>query len=115
GQTFLAWRFRPGQHVRLFVDVERFDNVFVVPAEAVAHDGLEVYVFVQNGDLFERKPVHLVYEDRRHAVLKNDGSVPPGLYVAQGGATALNGAAKAQGSTGGGSFHVHADGSVHKH
>jgi cobalt-zinc-cadmium efflux system membrane fusion protein len=114
GRTFLVWRYRPGQRVRLHVPVERFDNVFVLPAEAVVREGPEVYVFRQNGDGFDRKPVRLLYEDRRSVVLANDGSVAPGQYVARGGAASLNRVLKAQ-SAGGlpAGFHVHADGTVH--
>ena len=68
----------------------------VVAAEAVARDGPEVYVFRQNGDGFDRKPVRLLYEDRRSVVLANDGSVAPGQYVARAGAASLNRVLKAQ-------------------
>jgi len=115
GCVFLVWRFRPGQHVHLQVPVEEIKNVLVVPAAAVVREGPEVYAFVQNGDLFERRPVHVLYEDRLHAVLANDGSVTPGTYLAQGSAAALNRVLKAQ-NTGGGlppGAHFHADGSLH--
>jgi biotin carboxyl carrier protein len=111
-KTFLLWRFRPGQRVRLHLKVEKLDNVFVLPADAVVREGPEAFVFRQNGDLFARQPVRVVYEDRRHVVLANDASVPPGVHVAQRGASQLNRVLKAQGSTPSG-FHVHADGTVH--
>jgi biotin carboxyl carrier protein len=112
GKTFLLWRFRPGQKVRLHIRVEKFENVFVLPADAVVREGPEAYVFRQNGDLFDRKPVRVVYQDRQNAVLANDGSIPPGVFVAQGGATQINRVLKAQGGPPSG-FHVHADGTVH--
>jgi hypothetical protein len=93
--------------------VERLDNVFVLPAEAVAREGAEAYVFRQNGDVFDRKPVRVVYQDRDHVVVANDGSVPPGVYVARAGAAQLNRMVKAQSGTMPKGFHVHADGSVH--
>ena len=49
----------------------------------------------------------------REAVIANDGSVLPGVYVAQTGAAALNRMLKAQTGTAPKGFHVHADGSVH--
>jgi multidrug resistance efflux pump len=113
GRMVLLWRFRPGQKVRLHVRVEKLDNVFVLPADAVVREGPEAYVFRQNGDLFERKPVRVVYQDARHVVLANDGSVPPGLYVAQNGAAQINRVLK---SGSGGlppGFHMHADGTIH--
>ena len=68
-----------------------------------------------NGDLFERKPVHLLYEDRLYSVIANDGSVPSGVYVAQNGAASLNRILKAQSASGvPANVHVHADGTVHE-
>ena len=114
GHTFLVWRFRPGQRVRLHVPVEELKDVLVVPAAAVVREGPEVYVFRQNGDLFNRVTVHVVYEDRMSVVLANDGSVTPGLYLAQSSAASLNRVLKAQAASGmQADVHVHADGTVH--
>jgi cobalt-zinc-cadmium efflux system membrane fusion protein len=114
GETFVVWRFRPGQRVRLGVPVEQMENVFVLPAAAVVREGPEAYVFRQNGDLFNRIPVHIVYEDRSDVVIANDGSIAPGHYLAQGSAASLNRVLKSQASSGvDPSVHVHADGSVH--
>jgi biotin carboxyl carrier protein len=112
-RPIILWRFRPGHQVRLQLRVEKLDNVFILPPEAVVREGGEAYVFRQNGDTFDRKPVHVVYQDRRHVVIANDGSVPPGLYVAQNAAVQLNRMAKSQSSTLPKGFHVHADGTVH--
>jgi cobalt-zinc-cadmium efflux system membrane fusion protein len=106
GKTFLAWRFRPGQRVRLHVPVERLDDVIVLPINAVAREGAEAFVFRQNGDAFDRKPVVVLYEDRRHVVLTKD-SVAPGMYVAMNNAAALNRALKSAAGAGGGHHHHH--------
>jgi membrane fusion protein, heavy metal efflux system len=114
GETFTVWRYRPGQRARLHVPVEEFRDVFVVPAAAVAHEGPETFVFQQNGDVFVRQAVRVLYEDRRHAVLEPDGAVKKGMLLAQSAAATLNRVLKAQsagGETAG--FHVHADGTVH--
>lgn len=124
GKTFLVWRFRPGQRVRLHVPVEEFgkkdgkdeEKVIVLPAAAVAREGPEAYVFRQNGDLFERRPVQVLYEDRLNVVLANDGGISPTLdYLAQSAAASLNRILKAQNSSGGlpPGAHFHADGSLH--
>lgn len=113
GGTQTLWRFRPGQRVRLHIRVEKLEDVFVLPPEAVARDGADAYVFRQNGDVFDRKPVRVVYQDRDHVVVANDGSVPPGLFVAQTGAAQLNRMIKSQSGTTPKGFHIHADGSVH--
>lgn len=114
GQTFVVWRFRPGQRVRLHIPVERYEGVIVLPAAAVVREGPEAFVFRQNGDLFNRIPVHVLHEDRRSIVLANDGGITPGLYVAQNAAASLNRVLKAQAAAGvRNDIHVHADGSTH--
>lgn len=114
GQTFVVWRFRPGQRVRLHVPVEVYKGVIVLPSAAVVREGPEAYVFRQNGDLFNRIPVHILHEDRRSIVIANTGGVTPGLYVAQNAAASLNRVLKAQAAAGiRNDIHVHADGSTH--
>jgi len=105
GQTFLVWRFRPGQRVRLLVPIEQFPNkdqpeVFVFPSEAVARDGPEAYVFRQNGDVFQRLPVRVLFEEQDAVVVANDGSIGPGEFIARNGAAALLRAIKAKAATG---------------
>lgn len=114
GESFIVWRFRPGQRVRLRVPVERLENVLVLPAEAIVREGPEAYVFRQNGDLFDRFPVRVLLQDRTHVVVARDSTIPPGIYLAQGSAASLNRVLKAQAASGvPAGFHVHADGTVH--
>jgi len=115
GRTQRLWRFRPGQKVRLQVRVEKLDNVFVLPADAVARDGPEAFVFTQNVNTFERQPVRVLLADRDRVVIANDGSLPAGVFVAQTAAAQLNRMAKSQTNSVPKGFHVHADGSLHKH
>ncbi len=115
GQTFIVWRFRPGQRVRLQVPVEELKNVLVLPSAAIVREGPEAYVFQQNGDLFNRLPVHVLHEDRLHTVLANDDSVKTSHYLAQSAAASLNRVLKAQAASGiRADVHVHADGTVHE-
>lgn len=113
GRTQVFWRFRPGQRVRLKLPARKLDNVFVLPPGAVAREGAEAYVFRQNGEVFDRKPVAVVHQDRDRVVIANDGSVPPGIFVAQSGAAVLNRMVKSQAGGAPKGFHIHADGSVH--
>ena len=114
GETFVVWRFRPGQRIRLHVPVEELTDVLVLPSAAIVREGPEAYVFQQNGDLFNRIPVQVLHEDRLNIVLANDGSVTPGLYLAQSAAASLNRVLKAQAASGmRADVHVHADGTVH--
>ena len=112
GRTQRQWRFRPGQWVRLRVRTEAVPDVFVLPADAVVREGADYYLFRQNGDSFDRKPVRVLDHTRDRVVVANDGSVPPGIFVAQTGAAQLNRLLKSQSGSPAG-FHVHADGSVH--
>ncbi len=114
GQVFAVWRFRPGQRVRLHIPVEEMQNVLVLPAPSVVREGPEAYVFQQNGDLFNRISVNVLHQDRQNVVIANDGSVTPGLYLAQSSAAALNRVLKAQAASGvRADIHVHADGTTH--
>lgn len=95
GRTFRFWTYRPGQRARLGVRVEKFENVFVLPVAAVVREGPEAYVFRQNGQVFDRVPVHIRFEDASNIVVANDGSIDEGDHVAQNAAAALNRALKA--------------------
>ena len=113
-KLFLVWRFRPGQRARIHVPVEKFEDVFVLPSEAVVREGPEAYVFRQNGDLFKQIPVHVLHEDRRLIVIANDGSITSGAFLAQGSAASLNRVLKSQSASGKEpGVHVHADGTTH--
>ena len=109
GKTNFVWRYRPGQRVRLNVPVEKLgDDLLVLPTGAVIREGAEAYAFVQNGDLFVRKTVRVLYQDRNSVVLSNDGSLPAGAFVVKNQANALNRALKAAaGDGGGGHDHEH--------
>ena len=74
--------------------------MLVVPASAVAREGPEAYVFRQNGDLFDRWPVHVLHEDRSNVVIANDGSVAPGWAIAHNAAASLHRILKAQAAGG---------------
>ena len=89
GRRFIAWRFRPGQRVQLEVPVETLPNRIVLPADAVAQDGPEMYVFTPNGDHLDRRSVHVEYRDPKWVVIANDGSLFPGDLVAPTGAQQL--------------------------
>ncbi len=114
GTVQLLWRFRPGQRVRLHVRIEKLENVFVLPGEAVIREGPEAFVFTQNVNAFERVPVRVLLQDRQRVVIANDGEFPVGVYVAQNAAAQMNRMLKAQSNTVPKGYHIHADGSLHK-
>ncbi|MCO6436255.1 MAG: efflux RND transporter periplasmic adaptor subunit [Phycisphaerae bacterium] len=86
GSRFLDWRFKPGQRMELRVPVEQWERRIVLPVEAVVDEGAETYIYQQNGDHFDRVPVHVEYRDQRSVVIANDGAVFPGDIVAARGA-----------------------------
>ena len=95
-RQFATWRFKPGQRMQLRVPIDLWKNVFVLPVEAVAQEGLETYVFVQDGKQLERRAVHVIHRDQSHAVIANDGSLFPQEFVAQNAAHQLQMAIKNQ-------------------
>jgi multidrug efflux pump subunit AcrA (membrane-fusion protein) len=106
GHGHPSWRYRPGQRVRLRVPVENLgEAVLVLPAGAVVREGAEAFAFVQNGDLFVRKAVRVLYEDRADVIVANDGSLPAGAAVVKNQAAALNRAVKAAAAGGDGGHH----------
>ncbi|MEQ8791710.1 MAG: efflux RND transporter periplasmic adaptor subunit [Pirellulaceae bacterium] len=88
-RPFADWRFRVGQRLELRVPTERFRQKLVVPAEAVAQDGLENYVFQVSGDRFVRRPVQIEYRDENRVVLAEGQSVAEGVRIAMSGAYQL--------------------------
>lgn len=82
GRHFLTWKYKLGQRMQVRVPIETWKAVFVLPVDAVAQEGPESFVFVENGDQFDRKPVHVVYRDQVDAVIANDGSIYPGNSIA---------------------------------
>ena len=89
GHRFVAWRFRPGQRVQLQIPVETLEGRIVLPADAIAQEGVESYVFTPDGDHFDRRSVHVEYRDPLSVVIANDGSLFPGELVAVSGAQQL--------------------------
>jgi multidrug efflux pump subunit AcrA (membrane-fusion protein) len=86
-QRFITWRYRPGQRLRMQVPVAEMQDQIVLPAEAVAQDGAEFYVFRRNGrERFDRIAVQLLYRDNQVVVIAQNGAISPGDVVARRGA-----------------------------
>lgn len=86
GNRYVEWKYLPGQRLQLRIPVEEWPERIVVPVDAVAREGAESFIFQQNGDHFDRVPVHVTYRDQYSAVIDNDGSLFPGDVVALRGA-----------------------------
>jgi membrane fusion protein, heavy metal efflux system len=118
GKRYRLWRFRPGQRATLSVPVQVWPEpgetnpqpIFVLPAEAIVREGHDVFVFREKAgkdDVFERVSVQLLYEDQRHAVIANDGSILHDQELAMNKAVQLNWAFKTQNVQGGAKGHHH--------
>ncbi len=94
GNRFVEWKYLPGQRLELRVPVDKWPQQIVLPVDAVAREGAEYFVFQQNGDHFDRVPVHAKYRDQYSVVIENDGSLFPGDVVAMRGAHQLQMALK---------------------
>ncbi|WP_232107217.1 efflux RND transporter periplasmic adaptor subunit [Gimesia alba] len=94
GKRFVNWEYKLGQRMQLRVPVEIWEKQIVLPVEAIATEGAEHFVFQENGDHFDRRPVHILYQDQLSAVIENDGSIFPGDKIALAGAHQLQMALK---------------------
>jgi hypothetical protein len=72
--------------MELRVPMERWEDCIVLPFEAVVEEGVETFVFQQNGDHFDRKPVTVEYRDQQSIVIANDGALSPGDIIVGRGA-----------------------------
>jgi hypothetical protein len=114
GETRLLWRFRPGNRLRLRIATEKMENVFVLPRQAVVHEGPQAFVFRQDLAVFQRCEVRVLYEDRLSLVLANNGSLHVGDRIVLTGAAALDRIARSQqDSSLPSNVHVHSDGTLH--
>lgn len=86
GKRFIDWEFKPGQRFEVRVPTEKWAERIVVPIEAVVEEGAEYYVYRQNGNSFDRIPVHVEYRNNKEAVIANDGAIFPGDVIAGRGA-----------------------------
>lgn len=86
GKRFLEWSHKPGQRMELSIPVETWESQVVVPTTAVVDEGAEAYVYRQNGDHFDRVPIHIRYRDQNAVVIANDGALFKGDVIAGDGA-----------------------------
>lgn len=116
-RTFVSWRFKPGQRVHLSFPVETWTDQYVVPIDAIAEEGPQVFVFLkypsshEHGNeivhLFERVAVQLAYKDQDHAIITRDSQISEYATYALSDAQFLNLAFKQAASGGGGHGHSH--------
>jgi len=84
----------------LEVPVRSMENVYVVSTAAIADDGPDKVVFIEDGDSFKSVPVEVAYQNEEVAVLpiNKDTRLFPGDALVLKGAYALSLALKSGGA-----------------
>lgn len=96
GRQFRSWDVRAGTRYIIRVPQKKFDEVFVLPSNAVVEDGPEKVVFIQDGDAYNPAKVVVLYQNDEVAILSQDSDIFPGDPVVTHGAFGLGLALKAQ-------------------
>lgn len=96
GKQFVEWLYKPGQRMQIHIPIEVWKDQYVVPTSSVVDEGVEAYVYRQNGDHFDQVAVHVVHRDQDAIVLANDGVLFPGDVIAGEGAYQMHLALKNQ-------------------
>jgi multidrug efflux pump subunit AcrA (membrane-fusion protein) len=116
GPRFRTWRFKPGQRGLIRLPQKEWSDRLVVPAEAVAEDGVDHVIFQQvavhdhfHGDEpphseFKKIVVKVDYKDQHSVVVDAEGQLKPRHYIATNNADMLTRAMN-DGADGGGHAH----------
>ena len=98
-EDHVSWAVQPGTRYVVELPVQRLDNVWVLPSEAVAEDGADRVVFVENGDTFTATKVIVLFQDDQVAVLSPASGLFPGDPVVTRNAFGLSLALNSGGSS----------------
>jgi len=76
------WRFKPGQRVHLRLPMDKYEDQFVLPREALVEEGVEKFVFQQlfghvepGMKEFQKVPVEVIHRDTNTVVISRDGDI----------------------------------------
>lgn len=86
---FVDWKYRPGQRVEVHVPIEEFRSQLVLPADAIARDGVHQYVFVVDDEHAHQQEVAIQYRDEDVAVLAESEQALEGKTIVVSGAYQL--------------------------
>ena len=95
-----SWRLQAGMRYRFKVPVRTFKGVFVLPAGAVAEQGPEMVVFLQDGTSFHPVEVEVLHRDSEVALVQPGGALFAGDVIARSGAFAIATALQGGGESG---------------
>ncbi|QDU73332.1 HlyD family secretion protein [Bremerella volcania] len=106
------WRFKPGQRVHLQLPMDKYEDQFVLPREALVEEGIETFVFQQVfGHVepamkeFQKVPVEVIHRDTNTAVIRRDGDIRLGDTIVVTHAYQLYLEMLSKAGSGGGSDH----------
>jgi len=88
------WQYLPGDQCILMIPEKSFESSFVLPRGAIVEEGLKRFVFMENGDNFEKVEVTTLFMDKQSAVLGSETKLFEGDIVVISGAYELNIATK---------------------
>ena len=85
-KRFKSWELQSGLKYKLNIPVEVYEDVYVVPSEAVVENGADMLVFVKNGSEFQQKNVVVLSKDSDFAVLHKSSDLWPNNEIVTKGA-----------------------------
>ena len=89
-----VWQYMPGDQCVLMIPEKTFASSLVLPRGAIVEEGLKRFVFMENGDDYEKVEVVTVFMDKQTAVLGAESKLFEGDIVVISGAYELNIATK---------------------
>jgi len=92
--TPTVWQYLPGDQCILMIPEKSFESSLVLPRGAVVEEGLKRFVFMENGDSFDKVEVTTVFMDKQTAVLGIETKLFEGDSIVISGAYELNIATK---------------------
>lgn len=92
GQPLRTWNLRNGLKYRFEIPIDRFDQVYVLPSDAVVTEGAAQRVLIQDGSSYRAVEVEVRLRNDRFAVISAGGTTElfPGDTVVTRGAFAVH-------------------------
>ena len=89
-----VWQYLPGDQCVLMIPEKSFESSLILPRGAVVEEGLKRFVFMENGEGYEKVEITTVFMDKQTAVLGSETQLFEGDRIVISGAYELNIATK---------------------